>query len=237
MNRNTVLAAIFLIFSSDALAGACDHEASLSDTAKVQLAQVTQKTDLHWGNWPDEGCQQAGTCGQERYLVAGDQVVVTATQGDWACVWYSHPGGRVTWRRVMPRRNLQVIRPPATPLTGTWQAASNTILLRPAAKKLLVRGTATWPFLNDPSPDAQQQIARGGVNTGSIDAATPWQVGQTNAHFKDAQQCELKVRTLGPYLLATDNGQCGGINVTFEGIYRRTSTAVSDANWKKFKPL
>lgn len=240
MNRNTVLAALTLILTSHALAGACDREASLSDAAKVQLARVTQKTNLHWGNWPDEGCQQAGTCGQERSLVAGDQVVVTGAQGDWACVWYSHPSGRVTWRRVMPRRNLQVVRFAATPLTGTWQAASNTLLLRPAPNRLnrlLVRGSATWPFLNDPSPDAQQQIARGGIHTGEIDAATPWQAGQTSARFKDQEGCELKVRTLGPYLLATDNGQCGGMNVTFEGIYRRTSATVSDADWKKLGPL
>ena len=33
--------------------------------------------------------------------------------------------------------------------------------------------------------------------------------------------CRIRLRLVGPYLLAGDNKQCGGFNVTFDGVYRR----------------
>ena len=33
--------------------------------------------------------------------------------------------------------------------------------------------------------------------------------------------CALTLRLVGHYLVAADNGECGGANVRFDGVYRR----------------
>ena len=33
--------------------------------------------------------------------------------------------------------------------------------------------------------------------------------------------CKMTLRLVGEYLIADDNGECGGMNVTFDGVYRR----------------
>ena len=40
---------------------------------------------------------------------------------------------------------------------------------------------------------------------------------------EDGYNCQVRFRLLGPYLLAyDDHNQCGGVNVTFTGVYRQT---------------
>jgi hypothetical protein len=33
--------------------------------------------------------------------------------------------------------------------------------------------------------------------------------------------CKLTLRLVGDFLVADDNGECGGVNVTFDGVYRK----------------
>jgi len=33
--------------------------------------------------------------------------------------------------------------------------------------------------------------------------------------------CRATLRLVGPYLLVDDNNDCGGANVTFDGVYRK----------------
>jgi hypothetical protein len=42
--------------------------------------------------------------------------------------------------------------------------------------------------------------------------------------FRDdsGADCDVTMRRRGPYLVVDDNRNCGGLNVTFEGIYVRT---------------
>ena len=39
--------------------------------------------------------------------------------------------------------------------------------------------------------------------------------------FVTDDACTVTLRLLGPYLVASDNGGCGGMNVHFTGVYRR----------------
>jgi hypothetical protein len=33
--------------------------------------------------------------------------------------------------------------------------------------------------------------------------------------------CKITLRLVGDFLVADDNGDCGGVNVTFDGVYRK----------------
>ena len=50
---------------------------------------------------------------------------------------------------------------------------------------------------------------------GEADETLPYEAG-------DDLDCRARMRLIGPYLLVADNGQCGGLNVSFSGAYRRT---------------
>ncbi len=36
--------------------------------------------------------------------------------------------------------------------------------------------------------------------------------------------CSVTLRLVGDYLVVSDNLKCGGVNVTFNGVYRKTSS-------------
>jgi hypothetical protein len=36
----------------------------------------------------------------------------------------------------------------------------------------------------------------------------------------EGPECRVAMRLIGPYLIANDAMKCGGMNVTFSGIYR-----------------
>ena len=38
---------------------------------------------------------------------------------------------------------------------------------------------------------------------------------------RSADDCKVSLILLPPYLLARDNRQCGGMNISFKGVYRR----------------
>jgi hypothetical protein len=37
----------------------------------------------------------------------------------------------------------------------------------------------------------------------------------------DESSCVVKLHRRGPYLVVSDNGNCGGLNVSFGGIYTK----------------
>jgi hypothetical protein len=77
-------------------------------------------------------------------------------------------------------------------------------------------------------------VKRGAVNIGEISAelqpagdALAFTMGtdETLAFDKgDEYDCRVRLRRLVDYLLITDNGNCGGMNVRFDGVYRRVKS-------------
>jgi hypothetical protein len=93
------------------------------------------------------------------------------------------------------------------------------ITIKPGAKPgtLSISGDATWGGF-DP-----ERVKKGAVHTGEI-AGLASPSGPTLA-FDDAtdSDCKLWMHRLGPYLLVSDSYNCGGMNVTFWGVYTRGS--------------
>jgi hypothetical protein len=76
---------------------------------------------------------------------------------------------------------------------------------------LNVTGSATWVGANP-----------GNVHVGELDGRYKPQNGWIEySDGNDEFDCRVRLRLLGGYLIVADNLKCGGVNVTFSGIYRR----------------
>ena len=193
----------------------CRNGAFTRDAEEFRTARVSGRRGarVHFSG-DDEGCPGASAkCRQKAYVVPGDEVLVSRAFGDWVCTWYQPARGSETvgW---LPADRLNVSRPAASrPLAqwlGSWGFYDNSLRLARgrAAGALLVEGVATWVGVNP-----------GNVHVGEVkgEAAPAGDVLEVEGD----DGCHLKLRLVGSYLLASDNKQCGGVNVSFDGVYRR----------------
>jgi hypothetical protein len=91
-------------------------------------------------------------------------------------------------------------------------------------------GSATWGS-GDP-----QHVKRGAVHTGELEGAVrprgrvlaigydPDRSGFPPAEDAASEACAAKLELVGRYLVVEDNGRCGGVNVSFNGLYVRTDS-------------
>lgn len=228
-----VLSAVILT-SCPALAAACPDEYLL---AGAQLAQITKKTPLYSEvSKTGDPCQRTGSCGQSGYLIAGDLVVLHAQKAGWACIEFTSRTGKPTFQRAVPQNALRIIRQPST-LRGTWKFGDQSIFLRRSGDKLLLRGWSQWPWQMGASAETRKRLESSGPNVGNIDLSAPFPRTDTVQFGEGADEnaCQVALRVLGPYLLAQDNNNCGGLNVSFSGTYRQTSSDVKESDWQDAK--
>jgi len=145
--------------------------------------------------------------------------VITGTKtGAYICAFFpSRNGGSAGYVRqdeIAPQ-SLPASLPPAA-WNGTWLDGDNRIVLRADDGRLTASGTAYWPSAN-PSPRQRP----GGPNLGEMSGtATP--NGNTVVFAgNNPADCRVTLTLLPPFLLAADNMNCGGMNVSFAGVYRR----------------
>jgi len=176
------------------------------------LARVVSDT-LHFVRDSDAECPGASSCIEKAYLVKGDIIATTRSYKQWTCVAWPK-GGYTEWMNTADLAPIPVaMHPDLASWLGTWVdgkgRGANSIRLVPGKKPgtLTVDGAACW-----------------GINcssNGSI-SATALPDGNTVAfHEGDATACHLSLVLLGNYLVATDDNQCGGMNVSFSDVYYR----------------
>jgi hypothetical protein len=159
----------------------------------------------------------AVACRSHAYVVPGDMVLTGITTGAYACVLFpGTPGGSSGYVRrdeIMPEQLPSVI--PLTAWKGTWRDGDNTIVLRIHDAGLAVSGEAYWP-----SAHPSRKFRTGGPNVGDLSGtATP--SDNTIVVGDDPLGCRATLKLLPPYLMVLDNKNCGGMNVSFTGVYRR----------------
>ena len=95
---------------------------------------------------------------------------------------------------------------------GNWRDGDNSIAVRIDGARLTASGEAYWPSAH-PSPKQRPS----GPNLGDMSGtATP--DGNTVVFAgKDPADCRVSLTLLPPFLLAADNMNCGGMNVSFSG--------------------
>jgi hypothetical protein len=193
----------------------CRNGAFTRDSGEFRTARVTGvRGSRVYFSGEEEGCPgPSEKCRQKAYLVPGNEVLTSRTFGDWVCAWYQPARGSETvgW---LPADRLAVAEPAARPPLASWLGAwgfyDNSLRLSRGRRpgELRVAGDATWVGVNP-----------GNAHVGEVsgEAAPAGNVLQVSSE----DDCRLTLRLVGPYLVASDNKQCGGVNVTFDGVYRR----------------
>lgn len=174
-------------------------------------------------------------CRDTAYVVAGDRVIVSGSTGDFLCAHFVAPRkrGDKTYQEIVRSGWLTgadlAPEPPPKPVawTGAWSRVEATIAISAgsAPGTLNIKGDATFGAMD---PD---RVKRGAVNMGEIsgvvtpkDSALSFAMGDKGAipiASADKSDCKVWMRRVGPWLLVDDNQQCGGMNVSFRGLYAK----------------
>lgn len=178
------------------------------------------------------GCPNASAaCRDKAYLVPGDEVVVLSSGSEFVCAVYANRKGQVTdgW---LPRSAVTTIATkPEIRLSdwiGTWKSGPEqevVIEVDAPSDRLKIHGDASWGA-SDP-----KRVEIGAVNVGRIEgdvkadgAMASFGMGENGTvpfDKADDSDCKVQMMRLGPYLLVKDNSMCGGMNVSFTGVYSR----------------
>jgi hypothetical protein len=184
-----------------------------SDEAEFKLATVsgTKGTKLHFFN-DDDGCPSADAkCRMKSYLITGNQLLVGRRYGSWICSWYQPLKGSETvgW---LPVDSLVISDRPASPALekwlGQWKYGDQSLNIRRDRKAgfLMVQGDAIWRGSGD------------NVHEGSVAGRS---LPQGNELIVTEEACRVTLKLVGDYIVASDNSECGGMNVRFNGVYRK----------------
>lgn len=221
----------------------CDGVSEASVAPPLQLARIAGKAARvnfvsNSGETPaTKSCPSAApACRRAAFVVPGDTVLVDGIEGAYACATFVSPRGAETsgW---LPASALE-FRPAAASTavadwTGEWRRIEATIKLKPAGDSVEADGEASWGSL-DP-----QRVARGGVNTGEFGGSSrprgnmlAFGEGYSGDRAPEdkGNECHVRLRLFGPYILAEDNMRCGGMNVSFRGIFARAGKPAPTRN-------
>lgn len=239
--RGMVLALAMVTGGAASAAGACVDLPDLATGGALTTALVRQgvaKTHFYKGSPTDKASACPGfsdKCREKAFVVAGDRVIVSGAVGDFVCAHFVAPRNRdkETFQEIVRSGWLTSAdlapEPPARPPVwiGEWRRVEASIAIKAAATPgmLAIRGEATFGSMD---PD---RVKRGAVNVGEIsgdvtpvDGGLSFAMGDKGAVpvTKAAEtDCKVWMRRVGPWLLVDDNRQCGGVNVSFSGLYAR----------------
>ena len=121
------------------------------------------------------------------------------------------------------------VRPDLSGWLGEWSASEEQfITITEVRQGLSLEGSATWGA-GDP-----ERVERGGVNVGEFSAVVPygWIDGDTlwfamgsertlRGDEAEEYDCTVRATLVGETIEVEDNMMCGGMNVTFSGVYGR----------------
>lgn len=195
--------------------GACRNGAFPSEQSQFALARVVGTQRLYLLGDMD-GCPAKGepACRQRSYVVNGDVVVTGRDLGRYRCAYFpNRVGGSAGWVERSTLQPLPVATPSLQDWVGHWKDGDNGLRISVQGGQLQVEGDAYWPSAN---PTLEQRPY--GPNLGQVEArAIP-----RGADVEFAEDtCRVRVHSLGDVLIVSDNSECGGMNVRFNGVYRR----------------
>ena len=221
VSRMRPLWLLFAALPSSAAAAAVDEGLCRNGTFPVENSSFAQGTVGGSGRahfFHDmQGCPKASAkCRLKSYLVAGDRVVTGRTRGAFVCAYSPGKGGGTAgWIEAGRIRLLPIPHdPPLAAWTGRWSDEGNPrIRFYIERSALMVEGEAAWPSFNPSTEDFP-----GGPNVGEIGEPV-----RTSANRAYARECGITFTLLHDLLVAADpEMRCGGMNVSFSGVYRRS---------------
>ncbi|WP_313142863.1 hypothetical protein [Stenotrophomonas sp.] len=195
--------------------GSCRNGLFPSAQSGFALARVVGTQRLYLLGDMD-GCPAKGepACRQRSYVVSGDTVVTGRDLGAYRCAFFPNKvGGSAGWVDRSKLQPLPVATPSLQDWAGDWKDGDNGLRISVRGGQLHVEGDAYWPSAN-PTPEQRPY----GPNMGQVEAqATPR--GSQVDFVEDS--CTVHAQVLGDVLVVSDNSGCGGMNVRFDGVYRK----------------
>jgi hypothetical protein len=187
-----------------------------SDDYRAAKVKGTRGEKIYFHDDSKASCPADRSCRLKAYVIPGDQVIVAHTLGKFACSLFQPLKSSETtgWIEIDRLEWVDTKRPPGErDWFGEWRLFDNVIRISKGKTpgELKISGEAYWG-----SGDR--------VNTGDIGAdAKP---SGDKLSFKDAPgegSCEVGMRLVGKLLAVMDNNNCGGNNVSFSGIYQKST--------------
>lgn len=225
-----IILTALLLFKSPAFAqsdGQCGGVAITDPISVAQVAKTQQR--LHFVNGGAAGRSECpgphAACKAAAFLLPGDVVLTRPIQHkDHVCASFANSSGRETTGWLPSGALVGVEAKPVDEAgwLGTWRRTEAEIrITRGKSRGLHVVGTATY------GAGSKARVASGAVNTGEIEGPARRSgdvmlvADEDIASFDAApnDRCVARLRRIGPYLLVEDNNNCGGMNVSFSGLY------------------
>ncbi|SLM65058.1 putative; ORF located using Glimmer/Genemark [Dickeya aquatica] len=165
----------------------------------------------------DKGCPaNQAQCQQKAYLIEGDNVLVAQEQNGWSCVGFQ--GKKSVFVGWLQSRLIekQPTKPPVfNDWLGTWRNGENNITLTQGKNGALrIKGRAYWH--GGVSPSGEENVHLGSLAETAQPTGNRLEWGKPNEEFK----CAGAMRLINGQLVVADNNECGGMNVSFSGVYR-----------------
>lgn len=195
---------------------------SFSDTPDLAIGRIKAdagKTYFRKNGDRKNACPSAAPqCQDKAFLVPGDLVVLGAKHGDFVCVDYDNgKGSRGGWLPSSALEPAPLHSDPAA-WVGAWKRVEADITIEQAKDGLKASGEATYGSL-DP-----ERVKRGAVNLGSFSGPLALKNGQGRIVDDDfVSGCNIKLARAGEFLFVRDNNVCGGMNVSFSGLYKKAA--------------
>jgi hypothetical protein len=220
--RNVILS--IFVFAVSALgqmdgnpANWCREGFFTRDSTKFKMATIKggRSTRAYFYGDDRKDCPSGPNCRRKAFVVGGNLVLTNRSAGGFRCAWFTSPTGVATvgWIKSSDlNSNEFFLDSGALGWLGEWTYGDNSIEFteNKLPGNLNVTGNATWKGLN------------GNVHVGEIDGRYEPKNGVINYSDGDDEfDCKVAMRLFGSYLIVADNLKCGGVNVTFSGIYRR----------------
>lgn len=191
-------------------AGACNLPDAGFDAA-FQGQPVFAVTRVNVSAWM--GCESPKGCIQLS-SAAGSPVLVFNTQAQWTCGYSedAHGAGPV-WLHSTDLRPIHIDpNPSRSAWIGAWTQGGNRIRINSAKNgELHIRGNAVWHGV------------KGVEHYGEVDDVASPNGNRLHLGSGGSEACVVDMMLLGNFILAKDNTQCGGMNVRFQGFWRRAA--------------
>jgi hypothetical protein len=186
------------------------------ESSDYKLAKIKGKTGEKIYFYGDDGdCPNGKNCRRKSYLMAGDEVIVSRTFGNWACSWFQPKKGSETvgWISLENIDYLEKSKITISDWIGAWKYYDNSIniVISKNPGFLDITGNAIWKGLGD-------NVHIGELDDSSKPVGNQLKIGENETGEYD---CRVTIRLVGRFLVVSDNLHCGGANVTFSGVYQK----------------
>lgn len=198
----------------------CQNEPNAASDVKLAEIVGTPSARVNF-RLDGTGCPDGPSCIVPKpYLSSGNRVLVTQTTAGWACAWsligQSDQWGFQGWVPAKAIKFLEVARHPSLrDWVGTWKLDGvDQLKIRESnAGTLWVTGEARW---YGPVVNGERDIHYGGLDGHATPVGNRLYIG-----ILSKDECKATLQLIDGYLVATDNNQCGGVNVRFNGVFTK----------------